>query len=115
MVNYCVVSLLLQLPAWPFAAASVFLGAYALIPYMCLWSPPRNPEKLPLPASELVILRATSAMVPIVLCAIAVRQTIATAPQACLTMHRLPQALAELVFFQWQPYTLHNNMFVCTI
>lgn len=45
---------LLQLPAWPFAAASVFLGAYALIPYMCLWSPPRNPEKLPLPASELV-------------------------------------------------------------
>ena len=48
------VFLLLQLPAWPFAAASVFLGAYALIPYMCLWSPPRNPEKLPLPASELV-------------------------------------------------------------
>lgn len=50
----CLTNFLPQLPAWPFAAASVFLGAYALIPYMCLWSPPRNPEKLPLPPSELV-------------------------------------------------------------
>lgn len=57
MTDPCPAAIVLPLPqlsAWPFAAASVFLGAYALIPYMCLWSPPRNPEKLPLPASELV-------------------------------------------------------------
>lgn len=42
-----------KLPAWPFVSASVFLGAYALIPYMALWSPKDPPEKLPPPPEEL--------------------------------------------------------------
>jgi len=32
----------------------VFLGAYALIPYMALWSPKSPPEQLPPPKEELV-------------------------------------------------------------
>eukprot|EP00879_Flechtneria_rotunda_P013154 GHRR01013739.1.p1 GENE.GHRR01013739.1~~GHRR01013739.1.p1 ORF type:complete len:299 (+),score=83.87 GHRR01013739.1:227-1123(+) len=42
-----------KLPAWPFVCAAVFLGAYALIPYMCLWSPKQPPEQLPPTAAEL--------------------------------------------------------------
>ncbi|KAF8072514.1 hypothetical protein HT031_000174 [Scenedesmus sp. PABB004] len=42
-----------KLPAWPFVCASVFLGAYALIPYMALWAPKSPPEALPPPAAEL--------------------------------------------------------------
>ena len=45
---------LLQLPAWPFVSASVFLGAYALIPYMCLWVPEDPPQQLPPAEEELV-------------------------------------------------------------
>ncbi|GBF96446.1 hypothetical protein Rsub_09245 [Raphidocelis subcapitata] len=41
------------LPAWPFVTASVFLGAYALIPYMALWSPKEPPQQLPPPKEEL--------------------------------------------------------------
>jgi hypothetical protein len=43
-----------QLPAWPFVAGSVFLGAYILIPYMCLWAPKDPPQQLPPPEEELV-------------------------------------------------------------
>ncbi|KIZ07603.1 hypothetical protein MNEG_0350 [Monoraphidium neglectum] len=42
-----------KLPAWPFVATSVFLGAYALIPYMALWSPKDPPQQLPPPKEEL--------------------------------------------------------------
>eukprot|EP00878_Enallax_costatus_P003693 GHUV01003909.1.p1 GENE.GHUV01003909.1~~GHUV01003909.1.p1 ORF type:complete len:178 (+),score=44.79 GHUV01003909.1:154-687(+) len=42
-----------KLHAWPFVCASVFLGAYALIPYMALWAPKSPPEQLPPPESEL--------------------------------------------------------------
>ncbi|KAI8473704.1 MAG: hypothetical protein J3K34DRAFT_457213 [Monoraphidium minutum] len=42
-----------KLPAWPFVATSVFMGAYALIPYMALWSPKDPPEQLPPPKEEL--------------------------------------------------------------
>lgn len=35
-----------RLPAWPFVSASVFLGAYALLPYMCLWTPKSPPQQL---------------------------------------------------------------------
>lgn len=48
------VKLPMQLPAWPFVCTSVFLGAYALIPYMALWAPKNPPEQLPPPDSELV-------------------------------------------------------------
>jgi hypothetical protein len=34
------------LPAWPFVAAAFGLGAYAMIPYMALWVPPK-PEEAP--------------------------------------------------------------------
>lgn len=44
----------LQLPAWPFVCASVFLGAYALIPYMALWEPKSPQQQLPPPEEELV-------------------------------------------------------------
>jgi hypothetical protein len=43
-----------QLPAWPFVCASVFLGAYALIPYMALWEPKSPQQQLPPPEDELV-------------------------------------------------------------
>ena len=35
------------LPAWPFVVAAFGLGAYALIPYMALWAPPRTAEERP--------------------------------------------------------------------
>lgn len=34
-------------PAWPFATASYAVGAFALLPYMALWSPPKTPPTLP--------------------------------------------------------------------
>ena len=52
--------LLAQLPAWPFVCTSVFMGAYALIPYMALWSPKSPPEQLPPPKEELVGSRRPS-------------------------------------------------------
>jgi hypothetical protein len=43
-----------RLPAWPFVTASVFLGAYALLPYMALWTPKSDPpQQLPPPKEEL--------------------------------------------------------------
>ncbi|WIA28357.1 hypothetical protein OEZ86_010904 [Tetradesmus obliquus] len=42
-----------KLPAWPFVCASVFLGAYALIPYMALWEPKSPQQQLPPPEEEL--------------------------------------------------------------
>eukprot|EP00775_Hariotina_reticulata_P004252 gene4252-4503_t len=42
-----------KVPAWPFVCASVFLGAYALIPFMSLWSPDSPQQQLPPPESEL--------------------------------------------------------------
>lgn len=34
-------------PAWPFIAASFFVGAFALLPYLAVWTPPARPAKLP--------------------------------------------------------------------
>jgi hypothetical protein len=38
-----------QVPAWPFVALSFFFGAFALLPYMALWRPIRDPATNPLP------------------------------------------------------------------
>eukprot|EP00877_Chromochloris_zofingiensis_P013454 jgi/Chrzof1/8362/Cz03g07180.t1 len=42
-----------KLPAWPFVAVSFGLGCYALLPYMCLWSPKTPQQQLPPPKEEL--------------------------------------------------------------
>lgn len=58
LMSFCLLCVWLcagvQLPAWPFVCASVFLGAYALMPYMALWEPKSPQQQLPPPEAELV-------------------------------------------------------------
>lgn len=42
-----------QIPVWPFVLLSYAAGAFALLPFMALWSPIKG-YKLPLPKEELV-------------------------------------------------------------
>lgn len=42
-----------KLPAWPFVVGSMAMGAFALLPYMALWSPKTPPQQLPPPKEEL--------------------------------------------------------------
>lgn len=47
----------LQMPAWPFVAASFGVGIFALLPYFAIWKPLKGQkagQELPLPKEELV-------------------------------------------------------------
>ena len=46
----------LQVPAWPFIAASFATGVFALLPYFAVWDAPKKALELPPKKSELVRL-----------------------------------------------------------
>ncbi|KAI3423805.1 hypothetical protein D9Q98_009642 [Chlorella vulgaris] len=41
------------IPAWPFVTASYAVGAFALLPFMALWQPPKEPPSVPAVAEDL--------------------------------------------------------------
>jgi len=42
-----------SVPAWPFLAASIFAGSFALLPYFALWEPSKDTPQVPPPTDKL--------------------------------------------------------------